>query len=117
MNWYIKFGLVVLINLFCFIWLTRIDYKNTIRRSRRKKRRLWMVFVYIMPVVLFLYMIKFAYSDYLGFFSGSFGIWFSVSQIKYANEHAGVSNLVIPICTIVLMASVILTAVVAFGII
>jgi len=97
-RWEFIISLVILLNLFNFIWLTHIRYKRTIaRRRHRWKRWLSILFFVLGPIVFIFNLLFLPFMHYLNAVLGLNGTWFGLSQLKFVNKHSGVPPIVEPL--------------------
>ncbi len=98
-QWAIAIGIVIILNLLNFIWLTNIKYKRTLARRKRWKRRLSVVFFILSPIVFVFNLLTLPFTAYLNFLLGALGTWFGVSQLRFAQKHSAVPQIVEPLST------------------
>ncbi len=98
-QWTIVISIVIVINLLNFIWLTNIKYKRTLARRKRWKRRLSLLFFAFSPVVFVFNLLTLPFTAYLNFLLGALGTWFGVSQLRFAQKHSAVPQIVEPLST------------------
>jgi len=108
-RWEMTIGLIIIINLLNFIWITNIKYKLTIaRRRKRWKRVLSVTFFVISPVIFVCNLLSYPYSGFLNLALGGLGVWFGLSQLRFVHRHSGVPQIVEPLSTLYFLVSLLL---------